>query len=104
MNKKQERREAKAAAKEARRHGDEPRYHCPFPGCGKTFFKVEGEPSVCPTHRQMIKDVVFILQHLKDPAAADGPATDQGPTLFIPKPGMENQAIREALKAKGEKP
>jgi len=76
---------------------------CPFPNCGKIFFLEEGKPDACPRHRELITDVVFIMNHVGGKPDVQGkakePATDQGPALFIPKPGMSNQAIKEAAKA-----
>ena len=103
MNKKQERREAKQSEKDQRTHGNEARFHCPFPGCGKIFWNEPGKPNVCPDHRKLIADVMFILDHTKTPAAVQEP-TENGPKIFIPKPGMADQAIAEELKRKGGKP
>ena len=74
-----------------------PRGKCPFPGCGHTFFQEKEQPNACLDHRKLIGDVIFILDHLKTPEAIDETGKG-GPKLFIPKPGMSNQAIEEALK------
>ena len=80
-----------------------PRGKCPFPGCGKIFYIDEGKPGACPRHRELIADVVFIMNRTSGKSdaqeEAEGSATDQGPALFIPKPGMSNQAIKEAAEA-----
>ena len=74
----------------------EPLFRCPFPNCGAIFAKEEGQPEVCLKHRALINDVTFILDHLKTPEPVQ--ETETGPKLFIPKPGMADQAIKEALK------
>ena len=91
MNRKQRRQMAHLAKKY------QPRGKCSFPGCGHTFCQEPGQPNACPDHRKLIADVVFILDHLKTPEAIE--ETEAGePKLYIPKPGMSNQAIQEALK------
>jgi len=97
MNRKQ-RRQMEHLAKKYR-----PRGKCPFPGCGKTFFVEEGKPNACPRHRELITDVVFIMNRTSGKPAVDGkvkgPTTDEGPLLYIPRPGMMDQAIKEAANA-----
>lgn len=75
----------------------EPLFRCPFPNCGAIFAKEPGQPETCLKHRALIADVLFILDHTRKPEP--GPAEDQGPKLFIPKPGMTDQAIEEARRA-----
>ena len=43
----------------------EPRYACPFPGCGHPFTKEEKLPNACNEHRQFIADYIFCANHLK---------------------------------------
>ena len=83
--------------KEARRHGDAKRYICPFPGCGRAFWKEEGKDDLCNYHKQFVGDLVFALNHLRPPQEVVGP--QDGTKIFVPKPGMENQAIEEAKRA-----
>jgi len=82
----------------------EPLFRCGFPNCGAIFAKEPGKPDACIKHRNLIEDVVFIMNHLGEPPPAEGPATDQGPKLYIPKPGMGDQAIKEARQAQRGKP
>jgi len=77
---------------------DEKKFICPFPDCGKTFWKEPGKPDACPAHRQLIADVVHILNHLKP--KSEGAV--EGPSLLIPRPGMEGKAIQEALDQRGK--
>lgn len=81
-------------------------YRCGFPNCGSIFAKEPGKPNACIRHRQLIEDVLFILNHLGQPEEEkpQGPATDQGPLLFVPKPGMADLAIEEAKRAQGQGP
>ena len=83
----------------------EPLFRCPFPGCGQIFAKEPGKPETCLKHRTLIADVMFILDHTKTPEEVEGPATDQGPKLYIPKPGMADKAIEQARQAqRGKQP
>ena len=82
----------------------EPLFRCPFPNCGQIFAKEPGTPETCLQHRTLIADVMFILDHTKTPETVEGPAADQGPKLFIPKPGMGDQAIKEARQAQRGEP
>lgn len=97
------RRQEKEAAREnekaAKKHGAEPQFHCPFPNCGRLFWKEPGLPDVCPYHRGLIEDVQFILAHLKPPP--DEPA---GTKILVPKPGMAEAAIRQARQEAGRGP
>jgi len=95
-----ERAEREGPFRQRQERKDEPRYHCPFPDCGALFWKEEGKPNCCPNHRKLISDVRFILAHLKPVAE---PTADDGPKIFIPKPGMENVAIAEARRAQGRR-
>lgn len=81
---------------------EEPRFICPFPDCVKTFWKEPGKPDACGPHRQLIADVVFIIEHLK---TGPKPVGDTGPVLLVPKPGMTDQAIQEAkeIEQRGKK-
>ncbi len=97
MNNNKERRLAKDQAKAERQHGDEPRYICPFPNCGKVFWRVPNQPDCCPEHRQFISDVYFVQEHVhRKPAELPG-------GLVVPKSGMGDLAIKQAarLAAKG---
>jgi len=97
-----ERKAAKEAEKEARRHGNETRYACPFPGCGRAFWKEEGKPNACNDHRKLINDVMFIMDHTTTRAKVE---EEGDPKIFVPKPGMSNLAIKQAAEvAKGVKP
>lgn len=40
-------------------------YRCPFPNCGAIYAKTLGQPDVCLKHRQLIADVMFILDHTR---------------------------------------
>lgn len=80
---------------------DEERFLCKFPDCTKTFVKEPGKPDACPAHRQLIADVVYILNHLGGKPGPE-PEESKGPLLFIPKPGMSNKAIREAIEQRGK--
>jgi len=86
---------------------DRPRGTCPFPDCGKTFFLEEGKPNACPFHRKLIADVIYIHNRIQTPPPVEGPKGEEekGPILLVPKPGMADQAIKEAAEAakrKGE--
>ena len=82
-----------------------PRATCPFPGCGSIFVIDKEKPNACPRHRELIGDVVFIMNRVagkpdvQEEAEAKGPATEKGPAFYVPKPGMSNQAIKEAVEA-----
>jgi len=91
-----ERRKAERLAEKAR-----PRGKCPFPGCGTIFLIEKDKPNACPRHRELIADVLFILDHTTIPAPGDKlPESEMtGPTILVPKPGMSNQAIKEAAEA-----
>jgi len=83
----------------------EPLFRCPFPGCGQIFAKEPGKPETCLKHRALIADVLYILDHTKPPEVVEeGPPTEKGPLLYVPKPGMADKAIEEARKAQGGKP
>lgn len=79
-----------------------PRGKCPFPDCVKIFVQEEGKPNACNEHRKLIADVLFVINHTTPPEAG----SDKEPILFVPKPGMSDQAIQEALKKSkgGKKP
>ncbi len=86
----------------------EPLFACPFPNCGSRFAKEPGKPEACLKHRQLIADVMFIINHInwstvdgKAPPVSGGPPEQQGPKIFIPKPGMVDKAIAEARQAAG---
>lgn len=81
----------------------EPLFRCPFPGCGQIFAKEPGKPETCLKHRTLIADVMFILDHTRQPEPVQE-ATVQGPKIYVPKPGMADKAIEEARKAQGGKP
>ena len=81
----------------------EPLFRCPFPGCGAIFAKEPGKPETCLKHRTLISDVLFILDHTRQPEPVQEPA-DQGPKILVPKPGMADQAIAEELKRTGGQP
>jgi hypothetical protein len=76
------------------RQNEEPRFICPFPDCGKVFWKAPGKPDCCPGHRQLIKDVVFITSHLQKvkPPVAESP-DKPGPTVSEP----DNAAVLAAM-------
>lgn len=76
----------------------EPLFRCPFPDCGQIFAKEPGKPETCLKHRKLIADVMFILDHTKPPEKVEEPEED-GPKLFIPRPGMSIQAIQQAAEA-----
>jgi len=80
----------------------EPLFRCPFPNSGQVFAKQPGQPETCLKHRALIADVVYILNHTTRPEEEQGPAADQGPLIFVPKPGMADKAIQEALKGRGK--
>ncbi len=82
----------------------EPLFRCPFPNCGAIFAKEPGKSETCLKHRTLIADVMFILDHTKPPEVVQEPADEEGPKLFIPKPGMADQAIKEARQAQRGKP
>ncbi len=83
----------------------EPLFRCPFPNCGAIFAKEPGKPETCLKHRALIADVMFILDHTTPPDIEKEPAAEEGPKLYIPKPGMADQAIEEARKAhRGKQP
>ena len=73
-------------------------FRCPFPNCGSIFAKESGKPETCLKHRALIADVMFILDHTKTPEAGPGIEKEKWPVLLVPKPGMSDQAIEEALK------
>ncbi len=81
----------------------DPLFRCPFPNCGSVFAKEPGQPNACIRHRRLVADVLFILDNTHGPATGK-PPEDQGPKLFIPKPGMGDKAIEEARRAAGEGP
>lgn len=70
-------------------------YRCPFPNCGAIFAKEEGKPDTCIKHRVLINDVLFILDRTRPPETV--PAEETGPKIYVPKPGMSIQAIKEAI-------
>lgn len=102
------------------------RYRCPFPGCDWTFTLEAGKPECCDKHRQMIQDYYFIQEHVHrtpkpvagapaDPAQAEalkktlgdrlgkqvvvlGDRQGRPAALVIPKPGMADEAVRQAAK------
>ena len=74
-------------------------YRCPFPNCGAIFAKEPWKPETCLKHRALIADVMFILDHLKKPETADAVGPQDGPKIFVPKPGMADKAIEEARRA-----
>lgn len=78
-------------------------FKCPFPNCFRTFEKEEGKENLCNHHRQFVSDLLFALDHLKLPEATAAPA-DDGPKIYVPKPGMTDQAIKEARQAAGRGP
>lgn len=78
-----------------------PRYVCPFPDCGKTFWKAEGQPDVCPDHRKLLKDIAFALSHFIKVRIPNEEAIGKD-TLLIPKPGMGKLAIDEALRRRAK--
>ena len=41
------------------------RYICPFPDCGKAFWKDEDQLDMCPEHRKLVNDLLWINQHVK---------------------------------------
>lgn len=102
----QEKAELHGSLQERQAHGNEPKYHCPFPNCPGTFWKEQGKPDACPRHRQLIADVIFILDrtHKRNEGPPGNPPQDDGPKIYIPKPGMSDQAIREARQAAGKGP
>jgi hypothetical protein len=67
MSKKADREKAEREGtfKQRQEHKDDKRYLCPFPNCGRAFWRESGKPDCCPLHRQMIQDVGFIIAHLK---------------------------------------
>ena len=65
---------------------------CPFPDCGKSFVVIEGQPNVCPEHRKMINDVVFIVNRIRRPQVVEPEPTAE---QFI------KESVAEAAK-KGE--
>lgn len=67
---------------------------CPFPDCRKPFTPEDGKPNVCNEHRKLIADVLFILDN-----TTSVQKHDEEPKLFVPKPGMSNQAIKQAAEA-----
>ena len=66
---------------------NEERFICPFPNCGKTFWKADGEANCCPYHRQLIKDVLYILNKTRTVQVAGS-----GPLL-----GPSGQPIRKGV-------
>ena len=91
-----ERAEKEGSFRERQERQGEQRYHCLFPGCPRTFWKEEGKPNLCNHHKQFVGDLLFALNHLKSTEEV-GP--QDGPKIFVPKPGMEDQAIKEAARA-----
>jgi len=83
---------------------DETRYQCPFPGCGRAFWKEPGQPDLCNEHRRFVSDLVFALNHLKPPDPVSEKKVKGGPKLFVPNPGMSDKAIQEARQAAGMGP
>jgi len=77
-------------------------FKCPFPNCFRTFEKEEGKEDLCNHHRQFVSDLLFVLSRLKPPEEAVGP--QDGPKIYVPKPGMTDQAIKEARQAAGRGP
>jgi len=73
----------------------EPLFRCPFPDCGAIFAKEPGKPDTCLRHRKLIDDVTFILNHMASPEPIEEPK-EEGPKIFIPRPGMSLRAIEEA--------
>ena len=69
----------------------EPLFRCPFPNCGAIFAKEPGKPDTCLRHRALIEDVMFILDHI-----TKRESEEKGPVILVPKPGMSNQAIKQA--------
>ena len=89
-------------AMERQAANNRPKGKCPFPDCGSIFLIEEGKPNACPFHRILINDVIYIHNRIQTPPPveeAEGPATEEGTTLYVPKPGMSNQAIKEAAEA-----
>lgn len=97
-------------------------WKCPFPGCPRTF---EFDPKIvpmCKEHRRFMGDVIFTLQSLGLitvsmtgeisktgglPPQAQSQAKQKpadAKSLFIPKPGQGDAAVREArdIAAKGK--
>ena len=90
------RKERRAAERLAERN--RPRGKCPFPDCGSIFLIEEGKPNACPFHRKLINDVIYIHNRIQTPPPVEeAEASAEGePLLYVPKPGMSNQAIKEA--------
>jgi hypothetical protein len=109
--KNRERAEREGTFVERQKRKDEKKYLCPFPNCGKTFWKEEGKPDCCPYHGQFILDVFFTLDHVtrgKVPVnnAGNAPMSEadikkaikEGKgVILVPKPGMATQAIKDAV-------
>jgi hypothetical protein len=74
------------AAQRPQEKKDDRRYQCPFPKCGKLFWKEPGLPDCCPPHRQMILDVGFIMAHLRPITAKEAPKTEADAATAL-KPG-----------------
>lgn len=92
------RKERRAAERQAAK--DRPRGKCTFPDCGTIYLIEEGKPNACPFHRKMIREVLFILDHVKVPAPVEEPKEEEaGTAILVPKPGMADQAIKEAAEA-----
>lgn len=73
------------------------RYRCPFPDCPRTFRQLEGQLPLCTEHRRFVADLVYAINNL-GPGEEDKTEEEAGPKILVPKPGMEKQAIEEALK------
>jgi len=91
MNKSKQRREEKQAKKDAIKHGNEPRYICPFPGCGAVFYKGKGLSDCCPYHRKFISDMMFVQDHVHK----GEPKTPSG--LVVPPPGTSVLELKKAV-------
>lgn len=39
---------------------------CNFPDCHRDYKRIEGLPDACLEHRRLVRDVLFILNHLKN--------------------------------------
>jgi len=82
-----------AAGPQEKTAKDDRRYQCPFPKCGKLFWKEPGLPDCCPPHRQMILDVGFIMAHLrpapvKEPSKAAAEAATKPGEKVVTIPGV----------------
>ena len=53
---------------------------CPFPDCGNSFVVIEGQPNVCPEHRKMINDFIFIFNRVRRPQVEPEEKVDKGMT------------------------